>query len=44
MTIYCCPECKTPLIQIEEYTFFCINCKKKVGALVRELDGDGDVE
>ena len=39
MTFYC-PDCGTPLIRVGEYTFFCINCEKKVGALVRELDGD----
>lgn len=39
MTHYC-PKCKTPLIRIGEYTWFCVNCREKVGALVRELDGD----
>ena len=41
MTYYC-PDCKTPLIRIGEYTFFCVNCKHKIGALVRELEEDGD--
>ena len=35
MTYYC-PVCNTQLIQIAEYTFYCMNCKKKVGALVHE--------
>ena len=43
MTFYC-PNCGTPLIRVGEYTFFCINCEKKVGALVRELSSDSDVE
>lgn len=43
-SIYFCPECNTSLIRIAEYTFFCVNCRKKVGALVRELTDEGDVE
>ena len=35
MTYYC-PVCRTPLIRIAEYTFYCVNCQKKVGVLANE--------
>lgn len=38
MTYYC-PVCRTPLIRIAEYTFYCVNCQKKVGALAMRKDG-----
>lgn len=39
MTYYC-PVCRTPLIRIAEYTYYCVDCQKKVGALVNRKDGD----
>ena len=33
---YKCPQCRKPLIRIGEYLFYCPNCEKKVGALVRD--------
>ena len=41
MTYYC-PVCRTPLIRIAEYTFYCLNCEKKVGALIRDTKENGN--
>ena len=41
MTYYC-PVCRTPLIRIAEYAFYCLNCEKKVGALIRDTKENGN--
>lgn len=39
---YHCPQCRKPLIRIAEYTFYCLNCEKKVGALIRDTKENGN--